>query len=102
MALFLVWLAILVVAFFFLMVRPQRRRNAQFQTFVAGLEVGEEIITSGGVYGTVVGIDADRVELQVAPTVVITVSKRALLQYATPVPEIEVADADDGTDGDGS
>ncbi|MFN8026345.1 MAG: preprotein translocase subunit YajC [Acidimicrobiia bacterium] len=94
-----VYFVILAVAFFFLIVLPQRRRNQALNALVASIEVGDEVITSGGIFGTVIAMESDRVDLQIAPGVVITVAKRALAQPAYPVPELApAADEDDDAD----
>jgi preprotein translocase subunit YajC len=87
-----VYFVILAVAFFFLIVLPQRRRNQALNAFVASLDVGDEVITSGGIFGTIIAMESDRVELQIASGVVITVAKRALAQPAYPAPELEAPD----------
>ena len=56
MAIIFLYLALLAVAFFFLIVRPQRRQMAARRALIASLEVGDEIITAGGIYGTVLEI----------------------------------------------
>ena len=48
----LLYLGILVAAFLLLIVRPQRRQMAAHRALVASLQVGEEVVTSGGIYGT--------------------------------------------------
>ena len=84
-----VYFVILAVAFFFLIVLPQRRRSQAVNTFVASLDVGDQVITSGGIFGTIISMGSDRVELQIASGVVITVAKRALAQPAHAAPELE-------------
>ena len=94
----------LAVAFFFLVVMPQRRRNQALNAFIASVQVGDEIITAGGIFGTVVSMDGDTVDMEIAPGVVITVAKRALAQ-AVPPPVDEPADTatdDGGTAPDGA
>ena len=51
MPVFLVYFALLAVAFFFLIVRPQRRQLAARRALIQAVEVGDEIITAGGIYG---------------------------------------------------
>jgi preprotein translocase subunit YajC len=95
----IVYFVILAVAFFFLIVLPQRRRVAAHRVFVASLAVGDEVITNGGIFGTVVGLEPDRVDLEVAPGVVLTVAKQALAQAAYTAPDVEEP-GDDGEPGD--
>jgi preprotein translocase subunit YajC len=104
----IVYFLILAVAFFFLVVMPQRRRNQALNAFIASVQVGDEIITAGGIFGTIVSMDGDTVDLEIAPGVVITVAKRALAQ-AVPPPVEEPVDEpvdtntdDGGTTADGA
>jgi preprotein translocase subunit YajC len=80
----LVYFALLALAFFFLIVRPQRRRVMQHRAFVSALELGDDVITTGGIYGTVRGLRGDAAELEVAPGIVITVARAAVAQRAYP------------------
>ena len=98
MSVAIVYFVILAVAFFFLIVLPQRRRVSAHRAFVASLAVGDEVITNGGIFGTIVGLEPDRVELEVASGVVMTVAKQALAQSAYTAPDVE--DPDDGEPGD--
>ena len=50
-------LVLIVVVMYFLMIRPQRKRQKEHQSMVAALKSGDEVVTSGGLYGTVAGID---------------------------------------------
>jgi preprotein translocase subunit YajC len=90
-----VYFVILAGAFFFLIVRPQRRRSLAHRTFVGSVEVGDHVITNGGIYGEIVGVGEDRVELLIAAGVVVTVAKVAL---ATPA--YAPMEAEDGSEGD--
>jgi preprotein translocase subunit YajC len=74
----LVYLVILVAAFFLLVVRPQRRQMAVHRALVASLEPGDEIITSGGILGTITALDEETIDLEVAPSVVIRVARGAI------------------------
>jgi len=100
----IVYFLILAVAFFFLVVMPQRRRNQALNAFIASVQVGDEIITAGGIFGTVVAMDGDTVDLQIAPGVVITVAKRALAQAVPPPVDapVDTTTDDGGTAADGT
>ena len=76
----LIWLVVLAAAFFFFIVRPQRRQMAARQALIESITVGDEIVTSGGIYGTVRSVDADTVDLEVAPGVVLKVARGAIAQ----------------------
>ena len=61
-----------------LIVMPQRRRQSAHRRVIDQLELGDEIITSGGIYGFVRRIGDDELELEIAPGTVVRVSKRAV------------------------
>jgi preprotein translocase subunit YajC len=48
---------LIIVVMYFLMIRPQRKRQKMHQQMVQALKTGDEIVTSGGIYGTVAGVD---------------------------------------------
>lgn len=72
------YLALLAVAFFFLIVRPQRRQMAARRALIDALEVGDDIITAGGIYGTILSMSDTTLEVQVAPGVTLTVAREAV------------------------
>ena len=74
----IVYFLLLAVAFFFLIVRPQRRQLAARRALVAAIEVGDEIITAGGIYGRVVSAAEESLEIEVAPGVVLTLAREAI------------------------
>ncbi len=66
------------VLFFVMIVRPQKRNIARHRELVASLKAGDDIITSGGIYGTVVSIDGDSAQVSIASGVVIKVAVRSI------------------------
>lgn len=78
--LFLVPLVLLWV----LLVRPQQQRMRQAQAMVASLEVGDEVVTAGGIYGTIIDADDTSLGVEIAPGVVVRVSRAAISQRVTP------------------
>jgi preprotein translocase subunit YajC len=81
-----IYLVLLVAAFFFLVVRPQRRQMASHRALVASLREGDEVVTTGGVLGTIQSFDDDDVlRLEVTPTVVIRVARAAVARRLGPV-----------------
>ena len=63
--------AVIAAAFWLLIIRPSSVRRKAQAALVASLAPGQRIMTTAGVFGTVVAIDADRVSVEVAPGVVI-------------------------------
>ena len=75
-----VYFAVIALAFFLLIVLPQRRRSTAHRALLAGLEVGDEVITIGGILGTIRELDDEKVRLEIADGVVITVARNAIAQ----------------------
>jgi preprotein translocase subunit YajC len=64
--------------FYFLMIRPQQRRARAQRELIQSIEVGDEVMTIGGMYGTVRALDDDRVTLEVSPGVDLAFAKSAI------------------------
>ena len=85
-----IYLVILVAAFYFLIVRPQRRQSMIRRQIIATVRVGDEIITSGGVFGTVVAMEDETLDVEIAAGVVVKIARGAVAQKITePEPEPE-------------
>jgi preprotein translocase subunit YajC len=83
-------LVLLVVVFYFLLIRPQQRRARAQRDLVQSLSVGDDVITVGGMLGTIRAVDDDAVTVEVAPNTKIRMLKSAILRQQ--VVEEEVAD----------
>jgi len=57
------------VIFYLLIIMPQRKKQKQHQQMVANLKPGDRVITSGGIFGTVMDVHPDRIELKIAANV---------------------------------
>jgi preprotein translocase subunit YajC len=95
MAYAIAWFALLLVAFYVFVVRPQRRQVTAHRAFVASLEIGDEVITAGGLYGTVRALRDDVVELEVADGVVVRMARAAIARPAAA--PVTADDRDDET-----
>jgi preprotein translocase subunit YajC len=72
---------IIVIGFlllYLIVVRPQKRRQNQQQQMLGDLRVGDEVLTAGGIYGTVLEVDEDEVTVQIAPGTEVRVARRAI------------------------
>jgi preprotein translocase subunit YajC len=89
------FLIVIVVLFFLmwlLLVRPQRRRSRQQMEMQDALRKGEEIITAGGLHGTVVSIEDDVLEIEIAKGTIVRLDRRAVAARVGPEqPELEPA-----------
>lgn len=79
------------VVFYLLIMRPARTRQRKQMEMMSALTPGTRVMTTAGVYGTLVSIDDDDAELEIAPGVVIRVVKAAIGKVITP--EIAADDA---------
>ena len=79
-----VFILVLLLLMWFLLIRPQRRRQQEQHHMISALEVGREIVTAGGLYGTVTAIEGDEVRLQIADGVEVRVAKRAVAAIIPP------------------
>ena len=64
--------------FWFLLIRPQRQKQAAHRSLIAGLATGDEVVTAGGIFGRVRSIADDHVMLEIAPGTEIRVAKEAV------------------------
>ena len=74
----LIFLAAILAVFWFLLIRPQRQRQAAHRNLLAELSPGDEVVTAGGILGTVRSIADDHVLLEVTPGTEIRVAKEAV------------------------
>jgi preprotein translocase subunit YajC len=80
----LLYLVLLVFAFFLLVVRPQRRQLAAHRALVASLEVGDEVITSGGIHGIIRAMEDAVLRLEIADGVEVRLARSAVAQRVPP------------------
>jgi preprotein translocase subunit YajC len=64
--------------FWLLIIRPQQKKQKKHMERVASLKPGDKVVTSGGVFGTVMGVLNDRIELKIAANVKIEVTKGSI------------------------
>jgi preprotein translocase subunit YajC len=79
--------ALIIAIFYFLMVLPNNRRQKKVEEFLAALKVGDRVVTTGGIYGSVTKVNEHSVQLQVANNVRVEVAKSAVTGYQGQEPE---------------
>ena len=79
---FLIPLGLMFAIMYFMVIMPQQRQRKKTQEMLSALKAGDKIITNGGIYGTVNGIDGDSVILKISsePQVKIRVARAAIAQ----------------------
>ncbi len=71
-------LILLMVIFYFLMIMPAQRRQKKVAAMIKNLKNGDKVITNGGIYGTIVGLESDSVQVRIAEQVKIKISRSAI------------------------
>lgn len=90
---------LIVIAFaflYFVLIRPQKKRQVAAQQLLSSLAVDDEVVTSGGIYGTVTELGDDDVKVRIAPQVEVRIARRAIgaiLPKDEPEAETDPADA---------
>jgi preprotein translocase subunit YajC len=79
----LIFLALLIAIFYFMLIRPQKKRVEQHQNLLSSIGVGDEIVTIGGLHGTVRAIGDEDVEIETAPGVTMRFVKSAIARRVT-------------------
>ena len=74
----LLFFVAIAAVMWFLLVRPQRQRQAAHRALVAALAPDDEVVTAGGIFGTVRSIADDHVMLEIAPETEVRIAKEAV------------------------
>jgi preprotein translocase subunit YajC len=74
----LIVLVLGLAVMYVVMIRPQRRRQAQHQTLIDALGVGEDVLTTGGIYGTVTQVEEDDLVVEIADGVAVHMTRRGI------------------------
>ena len=91
----LVFLGLMFAVLWLLLIRPQRRRQLEQQRMMDALEVGDEIVTVGGLFGHVRAIDGDELRLEIAPGTTVRVARRAVATVFEPEDDESAAGDDE-------
>jgi preprotein translocase subunit YajC len=93
-----IFILVLLVLMWFLLIRPQRRRQMETQRMINSVRVGSEIVTAGGLYGTVNALEDDEVRLEIADGIEVRVAKRAIAGVTTEDEDPEELDEEEEDD----
>ncbi|MBX6394123.1 MAG: preprotein translocase subunit YajC [Alicyclobacillaceae bacterium] len=69
---------VMFAIFYFLLIRPQQKRQKERQAMLSQLKKGDRVVTIGGIHGTIVDLDDDKVTLRVAETTKIVFERSAI------------------------
>jgi preprotein translocase subunit YajC len=82
-------LAMVFAIFYFIVIVPNKRQQKKVQEFLDGLKVNDKVITTSGIFGQVMRLDEQSVQLQIADKVNIKVSRAAIGGYQGQPPVVE-------------
>jgi len=100
---FLIIMALMLGVMYVLMIRPQRQKQAQQQSTIANAGVGDDILTTGGIYATITEVEDDDVVVEIAHGVTVHMTRRGIAAVLPPEDEdeeedVEYAEEDDSDD----
>ena len=75
---FLIMMVAIFAIMYFFMIRPQNKKQKEIQNFRKNLQVGQEVITAGGIYGKVKEIEDSVIVLEIASGVMIRIDKNSI------------------------
>ncbi len=96
----LVMIALMVFAFYFLILRPQKKRQQAIQATLNSLTPGNRVLLGSGVFGTIVSLGDRQAVLEISPGVELTVLKQAIVRTVTESDEDSAVEEDDDSDDD--
>ena len=75
-----IFLGLIIVVFYFFMIRPQMKKQKEMKQFRSSLEQGDKVVTTGGIYGKIADIKDDTLTIEIDTNVKIKVAKSAVLK----------------------
>ena len=90
---FVIIMALMLGVMYVLMVRPQRQKQSQQQAMINDASVGDDVLTTGGIYGTITEAEGDDVVVEIASGISVHMTRRGIA--AVLPPEEDVEDDDD-------
>ena len=82
-------IALLVVAFYFLLIRPQKQRQRQQAELVSALAPGAQVMTTAGMMATVAVVAEDEISLEISPGVFVRMVPAAVAKVIEPAPSVD-------------
>ena len=83
--------AIVLAIFYFVIMLPMKNRQKKVQEFLGALKVGDKVVTSGGIFGSIAKISDEAISLQIAPNVRVDVARAAIVGYQGQPPVVEAS-----------
>jgi preprotein translocase subunit YajC len=83
--------AIVLGIFYFIILRPMRQKQAKIEEFLQTLKVGDQVVTSGGIYGRITRLSDQSAQVEIAERVRVEVSRAAIVGYQGQKPVVQDA-----------
>jgi preprotein translocase subunit YajC len=81
---FVIVMVLMLGVMYVLMIRPQRQRQAQQQSMIDGAGVGDDVLTTGGIYGTISQAEGDDIVVEIAQGVTVHMTRRGIAAVLPP------------------
>jgi preprotein translocase subunit YajC len=85
----LVIIVVLLLLMWVLLIRPQRRKQSEQEQLLSNLQVGDEVVTAGGLYGRIESVHDSAVMVEISPGTTVRIAKRAVAGIVTEEEEDE-------------
>ncbi len=96
---FLIIMVLMLGVMYVLMIRPQRQRQAQQQSMIGDAGVGDDVLTTGGIYGTITHAEGDDIVVEIASGVTVHMTRRGIAAVLPPEDEDDdVVEGDEDAD----
>jgi preprotein translocase subunit YajC len=92
---FLIVMVLVLVVLYVVTIRPQRQRQAAQQTMIERAVVGDDVLTNGGIYGTITQAEGDDVVVEIAEGIEVHMTRRGIAAVLPPEDEEEDGDVDE-------
>ena len=86
--------AVIFLIFWFILIRPQKKEMERHQKLLSGLKKGDQVVTAGGLFGTVKSVDGPVIQLEISRGTKIKIDRQKIQRLQ----EDFLSDADDGQD----
>jgi preprotein translocase subunit YajC len=95
---FLIVMALVLVVLYVVTIRPQRQRQLTQQRMIESADVGDDVLTSGGIYGTIIQAEGDDVVVEIADGLNVHMTRRGIAAVLPPEDEEDEEGAEEDED----
>ena len=81
--------ALVLAIFYFVILLPMKKKQKKVEEFLSALKVGDKVVTSGGLFGSIARVGDQAIQLQIAPNVRVDISRAAVVGYQGQAPVVD-------------